>query len=94
MGICVRNLNLDSGCEQDYHTVKCIGSSSKELFCDHSQEQGKDNYSHYFLSKSIDDPGQCNETREKKNRSYIDLNSVEGWREVLTELRKYIETQK
>ena len=30
----------------------------------------------------------------KKNRSYIDLNSVEGWREVLTELRRHIETQK
>ena len=68
MGTCGRNLNLDSGCEQDYHTVKCIGSSSKQLFCDRSQKQGKDNYSHHFLSKSIDDPGQCNKTREKKKQ--------------------------
>lgn len=94
MGTCGRNLNLNSGYEQDYHTVKRIGNSSKQLFCDCNEKQGKDTYSHHFLSKSTDYPGQYNKTRGKKNRSYIDLNSVEGWREVLTELRRHIETQK
>ena len=79
MGTCGGNLNLNSGCEQGCHTVKCIGSNSKQLFSHHSQEQGKDVHSHHFLSMSIDDAGQCNKARER-NKSYINWKcwSMEG----------------